>query len=82
MFMSENEKFWGSLSKSLYFFGGLTLVMEIVVLMEFEKIIDSPLWSIGASVMWLLFLISMILFIVGANIKNFPVPEKHKNQVK
>lgn len=55
--------------------------MELIVFTEFDKYIDSPYWAIGASVVWLLFILSMTFFIVGANLKHLPTPEKFKNKL-
>ena len=76
------NNFWGGLSKLLYFFGFLTLIMELIVFSEFNNFSDGPYWSLGAAVIWLLFFTSITCFIVGANLKNLPVPEKYKEKTK
>jgi hypothetical protein len=70
--------FWGGLSKVLYFFGVVTLIMEFIVFSEFGNYIDSSYWALGAAVMWLLFVIASLFFIVGANIKHLPAPKKYQ----
>lgn len=73
-----NNNFWGGLGNLFYFFGILTLIMEFIVFTEFNKFIGGPFWSLGASVMWLLFIVAFSCFIVGANVKKLPIPEKYK----
>ncbi|NCN82372.1 MAG: hypothetical protein GW947_00230 [Candidatus Pacebacteria bacterium] len=74
------NNFYKGLSNLLNIFGILTFVMMLVVALQVGSWSESPYWYFGAALTWVLFIMSMSMVILAANLKFFPIPKKFEGK--
>ncbi len=74
------SNFWVTLRIVLNILAVITLGVFILLILNINNYIESPYWMLGAGLIWLMFLITILLFIIAASLRWLPTPKKFENK--